>query len=198
MITLENVSWELYELLLRETEEQHLRITYDQGRMVIMSPLPRHDKVKTLIGRMIEMAALELDVPISSFGSTTWKRKDLAKGLEADECYYVRNEPVVRGRVDIDLKRDPAPDLAVEVDITHQPVDRPSIYAALGVAEIWRYDGMRVEFLLRGERGYTTAPRSLAFPQLLPEDVTRFLAMFAGAGENDVMRQFRDWLRTLS
>src|ERR1041385_5789761 len=85
MVTLENISWETYERLLEDTQEQHFRITYDEGRMVIMSPLPRHDKVKTLVGRMIEVAAFELDIPISSFGSTTWKRKDLRKGLEADE-----------------------------------------------------------------------------------------------------------------
>src|SRR5688500_14991742 len=84
MFSLDNVSWELYELLLRDVDHQNVRITYDQGRMVLMSPLPRHDKVKTLLGRFIEMASLERDVPISSFGSTTWKRQDVGKGLEAD------------------------------------------------------------------------------------------------------------------
>jgi Uma2 family endonuclease len=197
MITLEDVSWELYERLLDETQEQHLRITYDSGRMVIMSPLPRHDKVKKLVGRMIEMASFELDIPISSFGSTTWKRKDIAKGLEADECYFVKNEPLVRGRTDIDLKNDPPPDLAVEVDITHHPIRRSSVYAALGVSEIWRYDGHRIEFLRRTGKEYAQIPQSDAFPKIRPDDITRFLAMFVGSEENAVMRHFRDWIRTL-
>src|SRR2546421_3391251 len=126
MIELWNVSWDTYERLVNDLAEQHIRITYDNGRMVLMSPLPRHDKVKKLVGRMIETAALELDIPISSFGSTTWKSKKLKKGLEADECYYAQGEPLVRGRYDIDLKKDPGPDLAVAVDSTHNPMDRTS------------------------------------------------------------------------
>jgi Uma2 family endonuclease len=194
LITLDNVSWELYEALLRETEEQHIRITYDGGRMVLMSPLPRHDKVKKLLGRMIEVASLELDIPISSFGSTTWKRKDLGKGLEADECYYVQNELQVRGRDDIDLANDPPPDLAVEVEITHHPLDRKPIYAALGVFEIWRFDGSRVQFLRKSGGDYNVVERSEAIPALTSEDVNHFLEAFAGNNETAVVRQFREWL----
>lgn len=195
MILLENVSWELYESLLREVEGQHVRITYDQGRMVLMSPLPIHDKVKKLAGRLIELATLERDIPISSFGSTTWKRQDLAKGLEPDECYYIQNEPKVHGRTDIDLKRDPPPDVAVEVDITHHPLDRPSIYAALGVPELWRYDGEHFTFVRRTEGGtYEPIATSDALPFMTPEVVERFVAL-AIADENGGMRAFRDWLR---
>jgi hypothetical protein len=98
LIAIDDVSWELYEMLLRETEEQHIRITYDRGRMTLMSPLPIHQKTKGLAGRLVEMATFELDIPISSFGSATWKRQDLAKGLEPDECYYIQSEPLVHGR----------------------------------------------------------------------------------------------------
>ena len=84
---LENVRWETYERLLRDLDGQNVRITYDRGRMVLMSPLPWHERVKRLIGRMIELTGVELNVPISSLGSTTWKRPDLARGLEADERY---------------------------------------------------------------------------------------------------------------
>ena len=198
MVTLENVSWRTYERLLEETQEQHFRITYDQGRMVIMSSLPKHDKIKKLVGRMIETASLELDIPISSFGSTTWKSKDLRKGLEADECYYIKNEPLVRGRVNISLKRDPAPDLAVEVDITHNPLNRSSIYAALRVAEVWRYNGDGIEFLRRRGSKYIAIEHSDAFPMIRAADINRFLMMFTGKEENTVIRAFRDWVKTVS
>jgi Uma2 family endonuclease len=195
MIAIDNASWELYELLLREVEGQNVRITYDQGRMVLMSPLPIHEKVKKLAGRLIELATLERDIPVSSFGSTTWKRQDLAKGLEPDECYYIQNEPAVHGRADIDLDRDPPPDLAVEVDITHNPLDRPSIYAALGVQELWRYDGVRFTFVHRTAAGrYEPIAMSEALPFMTPEVVDRFVAL-ALADENGGLRAFRDWLR---
>src|ERR1700722_19725462 len=118
---LRDVSWEDYEALSQETDEQgsHVRISYDNGKMVLMSPLPKHEWFKKRVGRLIEMATLEWDIPIYSLGSTTWKRRDLRKGLEADECYYIQKELQVRGRDDLDLKRDPPPDLALEVDVTN-------------------------------------------------------------------------------
>lgn len=197
IVVLENASWKLYESLLREMNGQNVRITYDEGRMVLMSPLPIDEKVKTLAGRLIEMATLERNIPISSFGSTTWKRQDLAKALEADECYYIQNETRVHGRTDIDLKRDPPPDLAVEIDITHMPVDRPSVYAALGVGELWRYDGARFFFIRRNSSGiYEPIAASAALPFITPQIIDRFIAL-ALSDENAGLRAFRDWLRTL-
>lgn len=195
---LDNASWELYELLLRDVDGQNVRITYDQGRMVLMSPLPIHEKVKKMTGRIIEMAAVELDIPCACLGSTTWKRRDIGKGLEADECYYVQHEAEVRDKTVFDLTRDPPPDLAVEVDITHHPVDRPSVYAALGVNELWRYDGARMHFMKLGaDREYHPIEASEAFPALTPDVINRFLRMIGTVGDTQLMRQFRDWLRTL-
>lgn len=197
MIAIDNASWELYELLLRDTDGQNVRITYDQGRMALLKPLAIHEKVKKLAGRLIEMATFELDIPLSSFGSTTWKRHDLGKGLEADECYYIQNEPLVHGRTDIDLKRDPPPDLAVEIDITHVPLDRPSVYAALGVGEVWRYDGARFGFVRRTDSGhYEPIAASRALPFITPQIVDRFIGLTL-ADENAGLREFREWLRTL-
>ncbi len=196
VMALENVSWELYELLLRDTDGQHMRITYDQGRLVLVSPALIHGRMKKLAGRLIEMATFELAIPVSSFGSTTWKRQDLAKGLEADECYYIQNEPSVHGRTDIDLKRDPPPDLAVEIDITHEPIDRPSVYAALGVRELWRYDGERFAFFRRTESGdYEPIAASEALSFMTPEIVDRFTRLML-MDENAGLRAFQQWLRS--
>jgi Uma2 family endonuclease len=162
-----------------------------------MSPLPIHELIKTFAGRLVEFAAFELDVPLRSFGSTTWKRQDLSKGLEADECYYIQNEPLVHGRTDIDLKNDPPPDLAIEIDITHNPLDRESVYAALGVGEIWKYDGEHFRFVLRTTTGiYETIAASDALPFMTPEVVEQFVKLML-ADENAGLRGFRDWLRTL-
>ena len=192
-----HASWELYEQMLREFENQHIRITYDQGRMVLMSPLPIHDKIKKMAARLIEQATLELDMPVSSFGSTTWKRRDLAKGLEADECYYIQSEPLVHGRTDIDLARDPAPDLAVEIDITHNPLNRNSIYAALGVGEIWRFDGESFSFHRRvSEGGYERIEASGALPFMTPAIVEQFVQLVL-QDENAGLRSFVQWLRGL-
>ena len=43
---------------------------------------------------------------------TTFRREDLEKGLEPDQCYYITNEPKIRGKLELDLSVDPPPDLA--------------------------------------------------------------------------------------
>src|ERR1700709_477254 len=83
---LEDASWELYEKLLRDIGSRPIRVTYDEGRMEIMSPLPKHEDGKRLIGGMIEMLTFVLNMPVKSLGSTTFRRREKAKGLEPDEC----------------------------------------------------------------------------------------------------------------
>jgi hypothetical protein len=78
--------------------------------------------LKGMIARMIEMLTFTLDMPVKSLGSTMFRRKDRAKGLEPDECNYFRNEAKMRGRKRLDLKKDPPPELVVEIDITHRSV----------------------------------------------------------------------------
>jgi Uma2 family endonuclease len=195
---LEGISWETYEHLVEDLGEQHLRLTYHRGRLTIMSPLPKHDRVKKFIGRMIEMLAIELRIPMSCYGSATWKRADMDAGLEADECYYVQSEPVVRGKDNIDLGVDPPPDLAVEVDITRQVLARLPIYVALGVPELWHYRDGKLLALVLAPGGYVPSEKSLAFPMLRPADFERFLDLRTTMDETTLMTQFRDWARTLA
>jgi Uma2 family endonuclease len=198
LIVIDDVSWELYEMLVQAVEEQHISITYDNGRMALMSPLPIHELVKAVTAFLIQLTALELDLPCRPFGSTTWKRKDLKKGLEPDDCFYFQHAEELGTRTDIDLNRDPAPDLAVEVDITHHPMDRPSIYAALGVNELWRFNGKDFVFLKRGLDGkYAPITRSEALPVITSEILNHYIGMLPTQGERKLKRLYRDWLRTL-
>src|SRR5258705_1908556 len=139
-LLLEGISWDFYQTLLRETSERRLYMTYDEGRLEIMAPLPEHERIKTLIGGFIELISLERNIPMCRLGSTTFHRKRLAKGLEPDECYYIQHEQDVRGKKRIRLGFDPPPDLVVEVDISYRALNRERIYAAMGVPEIWHYD----------------------------------------------------------
>src|SRR5256885_4320844 len=170
LIVRDNVSWYEYERILRDPEMMRKRMTYDEGRLVIMSPLPRHEHEKSLIGRMIQMLTFELDIPICTLGNTTWRRKQLRKGLEPDECYYIQNEPKVRGRDRISLTRDPPPDLVVEVEVTHHPINKLSIYEALGVPEVWWYSGKKLRVFHLTEHGYEHVEKSVAVPFLRPAD----------------------------
>jgi Uma2 family endonuclease len=194
-LVLDDVSWELYEKLLKEVGDRPIRMTYDDGRLEIMSPLPEHEEPKQFIARMIEMLTFELNMPVKSLGSTTFRRKDKAKGLEPDECYYFRDEKKMRGRKRLDLRKDPPPELVVEIDITSRSIDREPIYAALGVPEIWRYDGRKLQCLHLKEGAYQIRRNSLAFPFLQPSELQQFLLMLPIQGETAAIKAFVSWVR---
>ncbi len=196
-VILRNISWQSYQSLIRDFEpEPALRLTYDQGTLEIRMPLDPHETFKKLLGRLIEAATEELDLEIRSLGSRTCDREDLSKGLEPDQCYYIQHEAQVRGVAQIDLTQFPPPDLAVEVDITSSSLNRFSIYAALGVPEVWRYDGRSLMIYRLQAGGYQVGDRSIALPVLTGEAVMRFLALHSTAGENSLIKQFRQWIRS--
>lgn len=193
---LPGVSWQFYEACLAEIGDRPIRLSYHRGNLEMMSPSREHERCKRLLGRMIEVLTEELDVPMQSSGSTTWRREHLDSGLEPDECYYIQNEPRVRGRDELDLAVDPPPDLAVEVEISRCAVDRMAIYAGLGVPEVWRYDGARLRVCQLDEnQQYQTRRRSVALPFLPPEEVERFLARRNDTDETTWVRSFRAWVR---
>jgi Uma2 family endonuclease len=197
-VVLSGVSWATYEAMLADAERSGTRMTYDRGYLEMMSPSREHERLKRLMGRMIETLTEELGVPISSAGSTTLKLELERRGLEPDECYYVANEPKVRGRDELDLRVDPPPDLAVEVEITSDALDKLPIYADLGVPEIWRYDGEQLRVVcLQAGRTYAEQSQSSVFPFLPLAEIERFLADRNATDETTWIRSFRAWVMSL-
>jgi hypothetical protein len=101
----------------------------------------------------------------------------------------------VRGVEQIDLTQLPPPDLALEIDITSSSLNRLSIYAALGVPEVWRYDGQTLTILSLQNERYIPQPNSLALPFLKADDLLRFLALKNTVGETSLVKQFRAWVQ---
>ncbi len=194
---LDGVDWQTYSRLLRAfAERSAVRLAYDRGCLEITSPLHEHESDADFLGCLVVALTEEMGLPRKAGGSTTLRRRRRRRGLEPDRCYWIAHEPAVRGKRRIDLRIDPPPDLAIEVDVTHSSLDRLGIYAALGVPEVWRLDGQTLTFHVLGSgRSYTAASHSLAFPLVAPGDLTSFLALRAGQDETSVVRQFRAWVR---
>jgi hypothetical protein len=191
-----NVSWETFEALLRDTGEgRGSRFAYDCGTLEIMTPLFEHENPKIQFDRLIFALAEELEIEIRSAGSTTLKRQRFTKGIEPDSCYYIQNEPKIRGKQELDLKTDPAPDLAIEIDITSSSVNKFNIYAGLGVAEIWRYDGAVLKFYQLVESEYIEINFSIAFPLVSVGDMNRFIQQSKTMGEIALLKSFRVWVK---
>jgi Uma2 family endonuclease len=197
-LLLPDVDWQTYSRLLRVfAERPAVRLTYDRGVLEIMSPLLEHDIDGRLLGRFVTTMTEELGLPVLSAGSTTFRRRKRRRGLEADESFWIANEPRVRGKRRINLRVDPPPDLAIEVDVTRSSLDRMGIYAALAVPEVWRLDGPQslTFHVLQSDGAYAAATNSLSFPQVTPSDLLGFLALRGQMDENAIVRQFRAWVR---
>lgn len=194
-VILQNISWQTYRSLVDDFEQEPaLRLTYDLGTLEIRMPLDPHETFKKLLGRLIEAATEELGLEICSLGSRTCDREDLAKGLEPDQGYYIQHEAEVRGVAQIDLAHYPPPDLALEIDITSSSLNRMTIYAALGIPELWRFDGTHLQiYVLQGEN-YVLSPASVALAPISASDLENFLRLQSTTGENRLIRQFRQWL----
>jgi Uma2 family endonuclease len=197
LVLLHNISWQTYRSLISDFENSPaVRLTYDRGTLEIRMPLAPHENSKKLLGRLIEAATEELDLEVRSLGSLTCDREDLERGLEPDQCYYIQNEGLVRDITQIDLSKLPSPDLSVEIDITSSSLNRFSIYADLGVPEIWRFDGKKLTFYQLQNGAYETIERSIALPILTSADLEQFLNLQLTLGENKLIKQFRQWIRS--
>lgn len=193
---LPNISWETLEALLIETgEDRGWRFAYDGSTLELMTPLFEHENPKIQFDRLIFALAEELEIEIKSAGSTTLKRQIANRGIEPDNCYYIHNEPAVRGKQKLDLETDRPPDLAIELDITSSSVNKFDIYSALAVPELWRYDGRVLKFYQLTEGKYIESEFSIAFSLILVTEISKFIEQSKTMGEIALLKSFRAWVR---
>jgi Uma2 family endonuclease len=193
---LPGIGWEGYEKLLEIIGDRPIRVTYDRGDAELMSPLYKHERNSSLIGQMVIILTDELDIPMACSRATTLKLKAVDRGLEADDSFYLYDLDRLHDQDIIDLTADPPPDLAIEIEITRSVLNRLGIYGALGVPEVWRFNGRQLRVLLRQEDGsYRESETSRAFPTLLMPEVVRFLTQEDTRDQTRWGRRFRAWVR---
>jgi Uma2 family endonuclease len=177
-------------------ERPSLRFTYDRGALELMTLSLEHESLVRFFSLLILALTLELGLPLKGGGSTTFRRRRRRRGLESDECFWIANESRVRDKKRINLAVDPPPDLAVEVDISYSTLDRLSIYAALRVPEVWRYDGQALTFhVLAPDGRYLVAAQSRAMPQVASADLASLLPLRGSMDENALFRHLQTWAR---
>ena len=197
-VILSNISWQTFEQILKELgDNRGTRLAYNNGLLEIMTPLGPHENNNRFIESLIGVITDELNLNMKKFGSLTMKRSKKLKGAEPDSCYYLQNEPLVRSKQEIDLDKDPPPDLVLEIDMSSDSLDKQPIYAAIGVPELWRYDGNKLEiFVLQQLDGeYEAVSKSPTFPWMPMEVIPRFIRQSLVDGETATLRAFRAWVR---
>ncbi len=174
-VTVPNVSWQEFELILQQLgENRSARLIYSKGTLEIMVPLPEHEKPKELISDLVKTLLKKTGRRYEPFGSTTFKKEGTA-GVEPDACFYIENyqRMIARRRLKTD---DPPPDLVIETDVT----SKTSIeaYEVIGVPEVWVYDSGKLTIYLLRNQKYFKSDVSPTFPkipltQLIPAAIER-------------------------
>ncbi|MEY4515374.1 MAG: hypothetical protein RLZZ450_7496 [Pseudomonadota bacterium] len=172
------VAWTGYEAQLALRGEAPVpRVAYLEGAMELMSPSRDHERVKSYLGCLIEVYALERGIDLSPYGSWTLRNAPKAAGLEPDECYIVGTE-----------QRADRPDLAIEVVWTSGGLDKFEIYKRLGVPEVWVWHDGSIRIYLLIDGTYQDTVHSQHLPGI---DVSLLLTFLELPTATQAMRAFR-------
>lgn len=175
-VVLPNVSWETYERLLSDDRGRRVpRIAFSQGVLELATPSMAHDEDAATITRIVDIVTAVLGIPIRSVGSTTFRRRDLARGFEPDASFYIQNERRIRDQREVDLAVDPVPDLILEMELGRSAIDKLDLFSRMAIPEVWRCDGHRVTILVLAGGNYQESPVSQALPLLTSSILTHFL-----------------------
>jgi Uma2 family endonuclease len=159
-----HTTWKEYVLLRDLLDGPGLRMTYLGGVLELMSPSREHELWKKNIARFVELFAHVRGVELYGYGSTTFKKEAAERGAEPDECYLV-------GKPLADY-----PEIVLEVVHATPLVDKLSVYAAFGVAEVWvfRNGAFTIHALDRATSRYAVRPDSALVSGLDFACVARF------------------------
>ncbi len=196
-----NVSWRFYEALVDSIPQRSpIHVDFDGKDVEVMVKGWGHEGFDSRLGSFVEVVSLELGIPRKGLGQTTWKRPEIARGLEADKCYFFLPEKLAaiasaQARGSKDLADIPNPDLAIEVDISPPQTDRAGIYAALGVSEVWRLVDRKVVIDRLMPDGRYAAVESSRFLPVTAAEITRWVVDEDSSDETAWARRLRDEVR---
>jgi Uma2 family endonuclease len=191
------VSWLTYVELNEHNGRPALKMTYTDERLEIMAPRRDHSVISRFLDQMVTITSDEFGIPAVSYRDATWKREDMEKGLEADDCFYIQHAELADQKgVDMSIPQNPPPDLAIETDITHGSLDKEAVYAAIGIPELWRWDNGILRIRLLDESGqYLDSHTSRALPMLTAATLQEWVQRRLREGEWKARSAFREWAR---
>ena len=151
-VLIPGLDWETFLAIARSFDKSPgTRVAFDHGILEIMTISYKHEHYKKILAMFIETVLKELGISFKPAGSSLSRSKSANRGVEPDESYYLAKSARIKLESFDDQDEAPPPDLVVEIDISPSKLDRPAIYAALKVPEVWRFDGgnLRIDRLTR-------------------------------------------------
>jgi len=193
-LLVEDVNWQQFESILAELGERRAsRLSYSNGRLEIMVPLPEHEKAKEIIGDMVKILLETRQIAFESLGSTTLKNERMSQAVEPDTCFYIQNQAAVIGKNRLDMSVDPPPDLAIEIDLTSRT--QLDNYQILGVPELWRYARRGLQINVLQAEQYIESDVSPTFPNIpIVQLVNQYTQQSQVAGRTRAIQAFKNWV----
>jgi Uma2 family endonuclease len=200
-VVVAGVGWDAYETLVQAVREgENCRIAYDGKDVELMNVGPIHDSLGDILGQFVNVVSEELRIDLRGTGSTTWKRKKLKRGIAADLSYYFDPAKLVAYDARLaswsgSVKDYPNPDLAIEIDISDPKIDRPAIYAALRVWEVWRVRDKKIWIEQLGPDDTYTPALCSRFHLVSSDDIARWVLSEDARGSVTWKQRLREWVR---
>lgn len=198
-VVLHNISWNSYKTIADNLQDETpAHFTFDRGRLEIIVLSLKHENLKKLLAMLFERITENLEIEIFAAGSTTFQREDLARGFEPDECYYVQNAESMLGKATVNLDFDPPPDLTIEVDLSHSSLNRMSIFAAIGIPEVWRYNESELNMYVLRSGTYEISEKSQILPGIKSIEITRLIEVGLKSGRKEFLKHIDEYTNHLS
>ncbi len=192
------VGWGGYRAVLRAkgARRRYPKLVYLDGDLYLMSPAYPHERIADRLGWLVKVVVEELEIPFISTRSTTFRRRLKNGGAEADESFYLANAHRIRGRKDLNLRRDPPPDLVIEAVNTHDADESVEVWRRFGVPEVWVCDAGSMQILaLRPDRTYAEVTRSVSFPSLSASEISGWATRPTEGDDLAWVKDVRRWVR---
>ena len=158
-----------------------------RGVITLMAPSFPHEDLTKILDDVVDAAGSAIAGAAKGIRSTRLRGRGEppGTGMEPDCTFYVGERArgyyaaLAEGKAALDAYVERvAPDLVVEVEITHADAGKAERYGEMGVRELWRLHGRKSSWELRAELlalSPESAPRKLAASKVLegltPDDV---------------------------
>ena len=180
-LVVNGVSWKDYAIAREALDGPGLRMAFCEGVLELMTPRRPHEEWKKSVARLVELWALERDIPLYGYGSTTFKSAIRERGVEPDGCYCVGAE------------MHEWPQIVIEVVHTSPvAIDRRHLYEGLGAPELWIFEHGAFALWSHDGTSYRRVDRSPLLPDL---DFTRLAGFVVRSDQHQALKEWRDTIR---
>jgi len=125
-------SWEDFKLIQEVLHtSSRLKITYLDGFIEFMTLGERHEKIKTILGFLIEFYLVQKQIEFTPAGSATRESEIKGASFEPDESYYIGQQKE-------------HPDLAIEINITSGNIGKLQRYKRFQIREVWFWENEEI------------------------------------------------------